>query len=234
MTTVRDLIEDSLKLNQELGAGQSATAEDAADLLKAMIRMLDTWSIQGGGIYTETIESFNLTGGDGTYTMGAGGDFNTTRPVKLRAATYQLSSDTYTQPLEVLSMEEYAYQVDKSTQGYCKRVYFDAGYPLTTLRFHPIPSSSGAVTLYSEKPLTNYTSINDSVILPPGYEDAIVYNLAVKTAPMFGKQAPATVVALAAEYKMAIEAKNMENDKSTMAVDDALVSQRGFDIYSRQ
>lgn len=232
MTTVRDIIEGSLRLIEELGAGQTATAEDCADALVALTGMIDSWSIQGGSIFTESVETFNLTGGDSEYTIGTGGDFNTTRPVRLRAATYQLSGDTYTYGLEILSMEEYAYQVDKDVTGTPHRVYFDGGYPLAKLRFHPVPASGSSVTLYSEKPLTTYTSINDTLVLPPGYERALRFNLAVEIAPEFGKQASPTVIAMAVESKQAIESKNMENDKNTMQADDALIGRDAYNIFT--
>lgn len=233
MTTVNDIISGSLRLIEEIGAGQSASADDAADCLSALIAMIDSWSIQGGSIYTETIETFNLTGAT-SYTIGSGGVFNTTRPVKIRAATYTLSgADTYEENLEVLSMEEYAYQTDKTVSGYPKRVYYDAGYPLGKFYFLPIPSS-GVFKLFSEKPLTNYTSVNDSIILPPGYERALRYNLAVEIAPEFGKQANQTVGMIAFESKNAIENKNTENDKNTMVADPAFMGESNFNIYSGQ
>lgn len=232
MTTVRQIIEGSLRLIQELGAGQAANAEDCADALTAMTGMLDSWSIQGGGVFTEVIETFNLTGNVGEYTIGPAGDFNTTRPVKIRAATYQLGGDTFTYDLEIMSMEEYAYQVDKDVAGYPKRVYYDGNYPLGKFYFHPKPSSAGVFKLYSEKPLGTYTSINDTIIAPPGYERALRFNLAVEIAPEFGKQASPTVIAIAAESKNAIENKNTENDKNTMFADEAFLTQDTFNIYS--
>lgn len=233
MTTVRDLITGSLRLIEEIGAGQTISAEDASDGLSSLIAMLDSWSIQGGTIYSETIESFNLTGAT-SYTIGSGGVFNTTRPSKIRAATYTLSgADVYEESLEILSMEEYAYQKDKTITGYPRRMYYDGGYPLGTIYLHPIPSS-GILKLFSEKSLTNYTSINDSITLPPGYERALRYNLAVELAPEYGKQASQTVMMVAFESKNFIENKNRENDKDTMVVDDAIMGQSTFNIYSGQ
>lgn len=232
MTTVRELIEGSLRLIQELGAGETATADDCADALTALTGLIDSWSIQGGNIYTETIESFSLTANDAEYTIGSGGDFNTTRPVKIRAVTHKLSGATDTTDLEILSMEEYAYQPDKTTQGEPLRVYYNADYPLGKLIFHPVPASAASITIYSEKPLSTYTSINDNLALPPGYERALRFNLAVELAPEYGKQASQTVVAMAVESRNAVENKNLQNDKNTMQADPDLLGPRGFNIYA--
>lgn len=230
MTTVRELITGSLRLIEEVGAGQTISAEDAADGLTSLIQMIDSWSIQGGGIYTETIESFNLNGAT-SYTMGSGGSFNTTRPTKIRAITYRLSGDSFEEDLYIMSMEEFAYQKDKIVNGYSHRVYVDGGYPLQTLYFLPIPTS-GAAKIFSEKPLTNYTSINDNLVLPPGYERAFRYNLAVELAPEYGKIPNQVVMMVAAESKNAVENKNRENDTDTMFVDEGLLGRDTFNIYN--
>lgn len=232
MTTVRDIVTRSLRLIEEVGAGQTARAEDANDALVALIAMLDSWSIDGQLVFTETVEDFSLTGNDGSYTIGTGGDFNTTRPLKIRAATIVEPSGTDRTELEVLSMEEYAYQTDLTVTGRPQRVYYDANYPTGTLRFHPVPSQTYTVTLYTEKPLTNFTTVNDTVTMPPGYERALAYNLAVEIAPEFGKQASPAVSRIAIQSRNAIRTQNGLNDKMTMVVDDALVSDQPFDIYS--
>lgn len=231
MSSVRDIINGSLRLIEELGAGQTPSAEDTQDAFSALLSMMDSWSIQGGNIFTEVIETFSLNTGVSTYTIGTGGDFNTARPVKLRAVTYSLGNDTFDQDLEILDMEEYAYQNDKTTVGYPKRVYYNANYPLASMIFHPVPSA-GSVKIYSEKPLSTFTSINDTVVMPPGYERALKYNLAVEIAPEYGKQPSQTVMALAVESKNAIEVKNLENDKNTMTADDGLLEQKTFNIFS--
>lgn len=231
MATVRDIINGSLRLIEELGAGQVASAEDTQDAFTALLAMLDSWSIQGGCIFTEVIETFPLTTGVSTYTIGSGGNFNTTRPVKLRSMTYSLGSDTFEQDLEIIDMEEYAYQNDKTTVGYSKRVYYNANYPLASFIFNPVPTS-GFVKIYSEKPLSTFASINDTLVLPPGYERALKYNLAVEIAPEYGKQPSQTVMMIAVESKQAVENKNLENDKNTTVTDDGLLNRDTFNIYS--
>lgn len=231
MTTVNDLITGALRLIEEVGAGQTISAEDSADGLTALIAMIDSWSIQGGSIYTETIETFALTGAS-SYTIGTGGNFNTVRPLKLRAATYMLSgADTYENKLDILSMEEYAYQKDKTVTGSANRVYYAMNYPLGILYFHPIPTT-GFCKLFTDKPLTNYTATTDTIVLPPGYERALRYNLAVELAPEYGKQANQTVLMIANESKQSVESKNNENNHNSMYVDDALINEQTFNIFN--
>lgn len=234
MKTVRSLIERSLRLIEELGEGQSATAAQISDGLEAMIAMLDVWSIEGAAIFTETNETFSLVAGTKNYTMGSGGTFNTSRPVRLRYATQRDAGGTFDEPLLILSLEEYAVLPDKDTQGKPEYVYFDGNYPLANLKFYPNPSEAYQVTLYSEKPLSTYSSANDVVSLPPGYEQAIPFNLAVVYAPEFGKEAKPSVIQTAITSYNAIRNKNRQNDKNTVRVDDALLESGGMNVLTRE
>ena len=229
MTTIRELITDSLELIEVVGAGEAPTAEDAATMLRTLIKMLDNWSIDGNKVFTETKETFPLTANDEDYTIGSGGDFSTTQPLRILGATVELSGGPSTS-LEILSAEDYAAREDKNLSGLPFGVWFKRGYPLGTLIFYNKPSQAYTLKLYSEKPLSSYTSINDTFVGPPGWEQAITYNLAVLVAPKFGKSASPDVKSEAISSKSAIEAQISSNKPNTMQVDDALLCNGGFNI----
>lgn len=230
MTTVRQLIEGSLRLIEEVGEGQSMTAQQGADGLFALIAMLDSWSIQPGMIFTETQEDLTLTANDGEYTIGTGGDLNTTRPSKIMNASIVSGNLIY--PLELFSREQWASLGDLSISRIPEALYFDGNYPLATVRLYPKPSAAYTLRLFSQKPLTNFSALADSIAMPAGYERAMRYNLAVEFAPEFGKTASSTVKDIAFESKNAIESQNQYNDKNNMAVDAGLMSAGAFNILT--
>lgn len=230
MATIRDLITRHLRLIEEVGAGQTATAEDAADGLVSLNAMLDSWSIQGDLVYTETQESFTLTANDGQYTIGPTGDFVTARPTKIISAIISDGITDY--ELEQYSAAQWAAITDKTIQGYPEVIYFDGNYPNSTIYLSPRPAQNYTLKLFCEKPLSTYTSINDTFVGPPGYEDAVVYNLSVRRAPEYGKEAAQTVKNIARESKNAIMGQNNRIDNDKMTVDDALMSEGGFDIFT--
>jgi hypothetical protein len=58
--------------------------------------------------------------------------------------------------------------------------------------------------------LTRLCSVSDEVSLPPGYSDALAYNLAVALAPEYGRNANAVVMEKAAEALVIIKRANFE------------------------
>lgn len=222
MTTVLGIISSSLRLIEELGAGETASSESIADGMIALNAMLDTWSIQNGGAYSETVEQFTMTGSDGVYTLGPSGDFNTTRPYKIRAMAIHTTPNDM-DSVEMIGAEQYAAYQNKETTGRPLYCYVDNGAALLTLRFLPVPDSAYTLTIYAEKPLSAFTSANDVLALPPGYEEAIRYNLAVRLAAEYGKEPRQAVVFIAGEGKMAIDAQNRSNDKKKSVSDPALL-----------
>lgn len=232
MTTVRELIEGSLRLIEELGAGQTADNESANDALKSLAMMINSWSAMGDMIFTETIDSLSLTGGDGTYTIGATGDFAVARPSRITAA--YVTSGSVDSVLSVIDASQYAAIPVKTTQGTPDRIFFASDFPNASIKLYPVPSSAMTLTLYSEKPLTEYTALTTTLSLPPGYERALKYNLAVEIAPEYGKTASPTVQSIAIESKSAIQAANNRYDNEKLVADGALLSQGGYNIYTGQ
>lgn len=230
MSTIRDLVTGSLRLIEEVGAGDTATAESCADGLTALNAMISSWSIQGDLIYTKTVETFNLTGNDGVYTIGPTGDFVTTRPTRITAATVNDGGSDFV--LTMYSIDQYASIHDKVISGTPDSIYIDYNFPNTTFKLYPVPSSAYTITFYSEKPLSENSSINDTLTVPPGYERALRYNLANEIAPEYGKDVAPGVRRIAIESKNAVRNQNNRADNDKISVDDALISDGGFDIYS--
>ena len=131
-----------------------------------------------------------------------------------------------------MSVDEYAAISDKSVQAdYPTDLYDDGGYPQRTLTLYPVPSAAKSLVLFTKRALTSISTLDTSVSLPPGYEDAIVYNLAVRYALEYGRAVPDVVVILAAESKASIKKANIR--PSYLRVDSALMAAGGsFNIYT--
>lgn len=226
MGTIRDTINGHLRLLEELGAGETASAEDAADALFSLNSMLSSWSIQGDMVFTETTDTTTLVAGTNTYTVGSGGTINTTRPTRLKYVTVDNAGDI---ELLELTQEQYISISDKDEQGTPTSYYYDGNYPLANLYLHPTPDSAYSMKLYSEKPLSEYSSINDTLVAPEGWERAFRYNLAVERAPEYGKKPSATVYGIAVQSKNAIRNACAETEK--LIVDDALRATSAFNVY---
>ena len=85
MTTATTLITDSLQSLGVVAAGQSPTANDLSDGLRKLNNMLGLWSLSTLLVPFRTQISKTLDGSS-SYTVGAGGDINTTRPAAIDSA----------------------------------------------------------------------------------------------------------------------------------------------------
>lgn len=229
MTTARDLIKAAYRKINILGQGSSLTSEEANDGLSALNAMLASWSTQGALIYTETKETFSLTGAL-SYTIGSGGDFNTSIPVEILAAYVTYSEIDY--PVQVIDSSEYALISNKDEPGTPTQLYFDSNYPLANIYLWPINFSSTTLTLISLKQLTNFSSLDTDFTMPPEYERAIIHNLAVELAPEYEREASMTVKRIAKQSLDWIRAQNKKNNKNVVKVDSAFMAQGRYNIRS--
>jgi hypothetical protein len=225
--TGRDAITAALKKIGALAPGESLDASEATDGLAELNRMLGAWGTQKLIIHAVTQESpLTLTAGDGTVTMGTSGDI-TTRPMAIEKAVIRDGTTDY--PVDLLTLEEYAGIADKSTQStYPTALYDDGGYPQRTLTLYPVPSAAKSLVLWTKRALTSIASLDTSVSLPPGYDDAIVYNLAVRLAPEYGRPVDAVVMKLADDGIALIKRAN--HRPMLLTVDSALRTPGRYDI----
>lgn len=232
MSTVRDLVKGSLRLLGAIATGETASAEEQADALSALNDMLDSWSTEGLIVDARVRETFTFTAGDGTYTLGTGGDFSTDRPLRIENASVIQSGSTLEMPIEIITVDQYAEIGLKSLQSsFPTRLYAEGTYPLETLNFWPVPSEAATLVLYSWKPLATYASANVDVELPQGFARALRYNLAVELAPEYGKAVSAEIAAIAQESKDNL--KRMNTKVNVLSCDQAVLARpSSFNIYT--
>lgn len=224
-----DLIASSLRLIGVLASGENPSSNEQNDALASLNSLIDSWSNEQLLIPNKVREVFPLVGGQQTYTMGTGGDFNTSRAQEIENCLIQFAqtSPVAELPIKILTKDEYQGVIVKTLQStFPLYVYNDGAYPLDNLNFWPVPSTSGNnVVLYSWKPLSQLATSTTSISLPPGYERALKYALAIELAQEYGKVLPETTIALAIESKAGI--KRINYRPSYLQVDKALQSTRG-------
>jgi hypothetical protein len=210
--TVRDLINGAARLLGVLATGETLAASEQQEAFYALNDMIDTWSNENLLIYSKVIETFPLIGGQGLYTMGSGGNFNTARAQKIENATIQVTgpNPAIEVPMKIITLSEWSETALKSTSSSIPMwLYRDGAYPLDNLNFWPVPTLAYNVVLYSWKQLAEFVTVNDSVLLPPGYKKLIRYGLAIEMAPEFGKQLDPTVATQFENTKEAIKRMNV-------------------------
>jgi len=211
MTTVLEIITDALQDAGILSSNETPNATDGQKAFRLLNRMLEADSTEDLMIYNNTFEVFPLVNGQAVYTIGAGGDFNTTRPVDI-TEIYMRDTNGNDLPVKLLTYEEYADILSKSVQeSLALGAWYNSGMPFSQITFWPVPSqTSYRAVIWSWKLLTQFTSISDDVILPPGYEDYIESNLAVKACIAFSRPVPPDLMNWAMMAKAKLKRFNID------------------------
>lgn len=197
MTTARDIITSAL---QDLGAIDITETPSAVEENNALIylnRMIDTWQAEEMMIYCIQNQTFPYVSGQQIYTIGSGGNFNTTRPEKIEHA-YTIDTQGNAYAMQVTTnYDEYSDIITKYTQSQLPSVlYNDGNYPLSSLYIWPIPNNtSWSLQIWSWQPLQSFPTLDTAVSLPPGYQEALEWNLTGRLAPKYGKEISPTLAA---------------------------------------
>jgi hypothetical protein len=207
--TAKELINAAGRLIGELRSGRTFSDAELADMLVSLNQMLGEWSEEQFGIFQIARDQLPLTGAP-SYTMGTGGTLATTRPVRITSAA-TLTTGGSSMPTQVADAATWAARVYDDTEigAFVELVFPDYGLPLITLRVWPRPAT-GSLILYSLKPLTAFAALTDTVTLPSGYEEGLIYGFACKIAPEFSKRPTEEVIAIADRARLAIGKTNAQ------------------------
>jgi hypothetical protein len=82
----------------------------------------------------------------------------------------------------------------------------------------------------STKALTEIATLDTEVSFPPGYYEALKYNLAIRLSDDFGRPLTESIVSIASESKASLKRNN--HRPSYLRVDPALLGRRVFNILT--
>lgn len=238
MSTVADLITESLQRIGVLAASETATSGDMTLCFNVLNQLISGWQTERLTIYSPVRTTWTITSGNPTYTIGVGStDINVARPVFIDRVNFIDTSQTpdLELPLRMLTDTEYdLIPLKDLTSVLPSVVYYNPTYPLGTLTLYPTPTSStlsGAIYIPTAVP--QFTATSDVVSLPPGYQRFIVTNLAVEVAPLFGAQPNKLLAEAASESKADVKRANIR--PYDLFIESAALVQNdsayGYNIY---
>ena len=211
--TGRDIITSAMRLIGALEAGEVPTADEAQLGLMVTNNMLDAFAAERLMVFTISIAEYPLVVGQQVYTLGPGGNFNAVRPSRIDRITIVYlanPSQPLEIPLEYLTDAQWAaIPVKNIPTTLPSQVYDDGAYPLRNLSIWGVPTVINNIRVYSWQALTQFTTLDTNLLFPPGYFEAIRYNLAIRLAPEFQEQADPQILALAAESKARVKSINI-------------------------
>lgn len=188
--------------------GDTITTLDAAntgastDALRRLNLMCGQWSLNG--LMTPGISRVvtPIVSGKGSptnpYTIGSGGDINTTKPPVDAALVNAglLLNASVPVPVEIprgiLTNDGYeGITVKDMTSTLFTNVYYQANYAndFGSIFLWPVPTDTvNSLVLYINAPLSTFADLTTSYYVPPGMDDALHYNLAKRLMTPYGRQ----------------------------------------------
>ncbi len=194
-----DFIASGLRLCGAIGSGQPVTASEYDDGQMVLNQMLDAWAAERVLIFTtsrvivdQNNVALSLVGGKQNYTLGNAlgtEDFYLPRPARLERASVMYSASQSTPvevPLEMYDDVDWQGISNKSTTSILPEgVYNDLGFPDMTLSFWPVPTQANPIALYPWQNLQLFNDLTTKLSFPPGYAEAIRFNLAIRLGAEF-------------------------------------------------
>ena len=224
-----------------LAPGRTPSTDQSAEAIQILNRMIGSWDIDRDKIFTVEIDAYTLTPGKKTYQIGPGAaDFGAAlRPVEIESANIivNTTNPVVREPVRLLTPLEWAaIQLQDITGTIPWALYNDEGNPFSTLYLYGQALAAYQLELFTWQQLQVFAATTDAVVLPPGYEHAIVWNLALLLAATYPAQANIRPEArdIAWDALNAIQAKNAP--APPMKVDAAITradgGRRGGDYYA--
>lgn len=229
--TAGDTVRGALRLIQALTRGETMPASDGEDGLLALNDLLHSWYADNVLVPSLTREELSLSVGKAEYTIGDGADLDTTRPMSISSLVVRDGGTDYY--LDEIPQEWWAAIAIKDIKARPQQFYYEESYPNGTLRLDYEPDSAYPIFLSSYKPFSDFADLSDEMNLPPMYERALRFNLAMDLAPEYGREVPQTVAMQAEKALNDVRQRNFGNRPQEAEIDYSLTGRaRKWDIRS--
>lgn len=233
--TVLDIITRALKLTGVQSSNDAVDTDDASDALAQLNGIIEKWNIDKLRSYSQSDVSFTLTPGINTYTIGPGADFDTDRPVRIENMFVR---DTTGQGLDYdivsISFDEYKSILLKDIPSYWPRwYYYNPEFPQGTLKFYPTPSKAYELHITEWVKFGSFTATSDTVALPTGFNELLVYQLAVEMCSYFSIPCPPEVKSEFIELGTKIDNLNAGQWQEHMSTPTPVSGRGGYNNQNR-
>lgn len=177
-----------------------------------------------GTIHASTIASFSagdtVTLNDALSAAASSGNkvyaYTTAAPRPLKILSIRRKNGTNETPMFMLAREEYFDLPNKASSGNPVQFYYDPQRGTGKVYVWPSPSTVDDVLRYSYLDELEVISANtDTSDFPQEWMEYLVYNLAVRIAPLYGVPVPTEVLQVAIQSKELLEGWDMDDASVT-------------------
>jgi hypothetical protein len=199
--TCATLVNAALRIAGITGRPMRVPSPDqSAEVIPILNRMLGSWNIDPLKIFETSQDRYALTPSQTTYFIGPTGDmhgpgnFVAPRPARIVRANVVVTNafPEIHKELEIYEVTDWAgLSIPELPGAWPRRLYNDHATPDSKLYLYPVVSIPSDLELFTLLALQQFAALADVVVLPDGYEEAIVYNLARRVVSTFKHQGAA-------------------------------------------
>ena len=216
-TTALELITRSMRLAKILTSGETLTAEEGQDALATLNDLLENWSTEPLSLWSTTNFAGSTVGGQATYTIGPGGNFNTTRPSEILGAYVTVNGVDF--PVTPVGQLEYnAISLKTQQQPIAQKLLYVNDFPLGLVTLWPVPSQAVTLTMTFDRLLTQIPTLATAINYPPGAAKALRYALAVELASEYGAPVDPVLLSIASDAKADYKRSNKQPVKASFDI----------------
>ena len=193
MATVEDMIKRAFKMVSIVGNNEDFDSNDIDDAFLQVNGIIEQWNSDKTVSYAISKDSFPLVPNQKDYTIGAGGDFNMGRPIEIMNA-YLTDVNGSSYQINMMNNNDYDSIILKETSGsWPNYLFFNPLYPLAEITLWPKPTINYTIHLSTWIGFTPFTLKTDTVNLPTGYYELLLYQTAVEMCSYFTMPVPPIV-----------------------------------------
>ena len=226
-TLVSEIIQQAFEDIAVVQVGETiSTALQTSGFIR-LNQMLASLSAEGATVFTQVLQAFSLSSATTNYTVGVLGTLATPKRAQkitswkatsgsdvsggavLDLASFDAAAQDLYQKFKAAVIPFYVPAATIFTSASCPLILAaDSAYPLINLRVYP--ATAAILELGYWTPIDQFTSVSQTVDMPPGFVDLLHWNLAVSLYPQYervGGLSPA-VAAEAQNSKAVIISQN--------------------------
>ena len=225
MSTLLDLGSGALTAIGQLGAGQTASPEDGALILRYANTFLAQCSTKRLLIYWVNTRQFALVPSTVDYSIGPTcATFTGPRPTFIESAQVNVTGGTWI-PLSILDKAKWDAIVTKNALADIPdKIWPEYSYPNIGFHINPAPFTTPQIRLGCWEQLTQFVTLFDQIAFPPGYEEFIESSLAIILAPFYDQPVPPGLVTRQQRAEAAIMGINAQSLGGALSSAQALQS----------
>lgn len=183
MTTIRNLIRRAYRQVGIIAANEDISSEDLEIARSALSSLMDSWSTNPNIIWEGTPVTVTINTNDSEITLAS-------RPVRILDIIYRINTVVF--PMRQIDQQTF-YRVSVPQAGLPSSWMWNGG---KVIKF--IGRGTGDLQILVQMPLVDIsTDVDLDLDFPPGYENAIMYNLALMLCEDFGRQPSQTLFSYA-------------------------------------